>query len=73
LPKIWHRKTPIVASLYAHSLRLALAALFILSFVLHWLASAAASNREALLHNAEIKSALAYLTDAQFWFESFQN
>jgi len=73
LPKIWHRKSPILAWLYAHSLGLALAALFILSFVLHWLASAAASNREALLHNAEIKSALAYLTDAQFWFESFQN
>lgn len=26
-----------------------------------------------MLHNAEIKSALAYLTDARFWFESFQN
>jgi len=36
-------------------------------------AAAAASNQEAMLHKAEIKSALAYLTDTQFWFESFQN
>ncbi len=68
-----HEKSPFRTWLYAHSLGLALAALFGLSFILHWLASAAASNQEALLHNAEIKSALAYLTDAQFWFESFQN
>lgn len=73
LPKAWHEKSPIRAWLYAHSLGLVLAALFILSFVLHWLASAAASNHEAMLHNAEIKSPLAYLADAQFWFESFQN
>lgn len=73
LSKAWHEKSPIRVWLYAHSLGLALAALFVLSFVLHWLASAAASNQEAMLHNAEIKSALAYLTDAQFWFESFQN
>jgi hypothetical protein len=68
-----HETSPFRAWLYAHSLGLALAALFVMSFILHWLASAAASNQEALLHNAEIKSALAYLTDAQFWFESFQN
>lgn len=69
----WQEEGPFRTWLYAHSLGLALAALFVLSFVLHWLASAAASNYEAMLHNAEIKSALAYLTDAQFWFESFQN
>ena len=73
LPTVRHENSPIRAWLYAHSLGLVLAVLFILSFVLHWLASAAASNQEAMLHNAEIKSALAYLTDARFWFESFQN
>ncbi|KRE11700.1 hypothetical protein ASE66_24620 [Bosea sp. Root483D1] len=73
LPKSWHRKSPALQWLYAHSLGLALAGLFVVSFVLHWLASASASNQEALLHNEEVKTALAYLVDARFWFESFQN
>jgi ABC-type branched-subunit amino acid transport system permease subunit len=73
LPRARYETSPIRAWLYAHSLGLALAALFIVSFVLHWLASATASNQEALLHNGETKSALAFLADAQFWFESFQN
>ncbi|RXT50451.1 hypothetical protein B6S44_22880 [Bosea sp. Tri-44] len=73
LPDKWRRKSLVLGWLYAHSLGLVLAVLFVASFVLHWLASAAAANREALLHNAEIKTPLAYLSDAQFWFESFQN
>lgn len=59
--------------LYARSLGLALAGLFILSFVAHWRSSFAAANEDARLHGAEPLPALAYLGDAGFWFESFQN
>ncbi|MET0444793.1 MAG: DUF6766 family protein, partial [Pseudorhodoplanes sp.] len=29
--------------------------------------------QEAALHGRELKTMLSYLTDAQLWFESFQN
>lgn len=60
-------------ALYSYSLGIALASLFVLSFVAHWLASAAAANEEALLHGRETQTAIEYLLDAQLWFESFQN
>jgi hypothetical protein len=59
--------------LYSFSLGIALALLFIISFVLHWLASTAAANDEALQHGQATQSALEYLFDAQLWFESLQN
>jgi hypothetical protein len=59
--------------LYAHSLGLALATLFLVSFVIHWLASARAANEEALRHGQPIQTAFEYLADPQLWFESFQN
>jgi hypothetical protein len=59
--------------LYAHSLGLALASLFLISFALHWFASLAATNEEAIQHQREVVSAWSYLGDAKFWFESFQN
>lgn len=60
-------------TLYSHSLGVALTLLFIVSFVLHWLNSLRAANAEAMEHGQAAQSALAYLVDAQFWFESFQN
>lgn len=59
--------------LYSHSLGLALSLLFVLSFVAHWRSSLVAANEEARLHDAPPHTALAYLGDAEFWFESFQN
>lgn len=59
--------------LYSHSLGLALFALFIASFILHWLNSARAAADLARAHGQIAKSSLAYLGDAQLWFESFQN
>ena len=59
--------------LYAHSLGLALFLLFIASFVLHWLGSAAAAAEEAAQHGEAAKSTIAYLGDPELWFESFQN
>ncbi len=62
-----------IAWLYSYSLGIALAVLFVLSFGLHWWASLAASNEEAVRHGGEVQSLTSYLLDSQLWFESFQN
>ncbi|GAA4133064.1 DUF6766 family protein [Aminobacter aganoensis] len=59
--------------LYSYGLGLSLAVLFVLSFTIHWLASAVAANEEAARHGGDIKSVFSYLLDPQLWFESFQN
>jgi hypothetical protein len=73
LPKSWRSKRVILGWLYAHSLGLTLLAFFVISFCLHWSGSLRAANEEAFLHREPIESALSYLTNAHFWFESFQN
>ena len=60
-------------AIYSHSLFLALAALFVLSFAVHWTQSARVAAQEALEHGASPPTVLGYLGDAQLWFESFQN
>lgn len=60
-------------SLYSYSLGIALAALFLLSFLLHLRYSAEDANAEALLHGQPAVPILQHLASAQFWFESFQN
>jgi hypothetical protein len=59
--------------IYARSLGMALALLFLLSFVMHWTQSAKMAAEEALEHGAAPLSTIAYLGDPQLWFESFQN
>ena len=59
--------------LYEHSLSLALAVLFLLSFAGHALGGARAYSEQELLHGRHAVNALQYLSTAQFWFESFQN
>ncbi|PIO99165.1 DUF6766 family protein [Pleomorphomonas carboxyditropha] len=73
LPADLRQRHPILSWLYTNGLGLALAALFVLSFILHWSASFAAANEEALRHGAAPRSMGAYFLDAQLWFESFQN
>lgn len=73
LPTAIRRRNPILSWLYSYSLGLALALLFIMSFGLHWWASLAAANEEALRHGGELQSLGSYLLDAKLWFESFQN
>ena len=73
LPKAWSDRSPVLGWLYSHSLGTALALLFVLSFVAHWLSSVSAANQEASAHGGPYPSALQYLADARFWFESFQN
>jgi len=59
--------------LYSYSLGIALALLFILSFLLHLRYSAEDANAEALMHGEPAVPILQHLGSAQFWFESFQN
>ena len=73
IPSDTRRRTPILSWLYSYSLGIALAVLFVLSFVLHLWGSLIATNEEALRHGGEIQSMGSYLLDAQLWFESFQN
>jgi hypothetical protein len=63
---VWRR-------IYENSLGLALSALFLVSFVLHWLNSARLADEEASLHHQPPEGLWARLYDAEFWFESFQN
>ena len=61
------------SALYSYSLGTALLILFAVSFLLHWLQSAAAANEEAILHGRAALSVFQYLGEPQMWFESFQN
>jgi glycerol uptake facilitator-like aquaporin len=67
------RKGRFARALYAQSLGLALGLLFVLSFAMHWVESAAAAAQEAQAHGEAGPTILAYLADPQLWFESFQN
>lgn len=71
----WPLRAGRMASLlYAHSLGLALALLFAVSFVLHGIYSAGAAADDAAMHGETAgASLLAHLGDAQLWFESMQN
>jgi len=73
VPAATRRRNPILSWLYSYSLGIALAVLFLISFALHWWASLAAANAEALRHGGEVQSLGSYLMDANLWFESFQN
>ncbi|WP_380872447.1 hypothetical protein ACFB49_33830 [Sphingomonas sp. DBB INV C78] len=64
---------PIWRALYARSLGIALALLYLASFVIHWTQSAKVAAQEALAHGEVAPTTLAYLFDAQLWFESLQN
>jgi hypothetical protein len=60
-------------ALYAHSLGLAMLALFIFAFSIHAIGGTTAHNEEALLHGSETLSVWEYIFSSQFWYESLQN
>lgn len=60
-------------TLYAYSLGLALAALFVAAFTLHLVFSAQAAAEDAARHGEAAPSIGGHIAEAQFWFESFQN
>lgn len=72
-PNDQRRDRGLLSWLYAHSLGLALAVLFILSFAAHWLASAEKFNAEAAIEGGPRVTLWSHLGSAAFWFESFQN
>lgn len=59
--------------LYSYSLGIVLLLLFVASFVLQWLQSAAAAAEDAAMHGQAAQAPLECLFDPQLWFESFQN
>jgi hypothetical protein len=67
------RRGPIWRALYARSLGIALALLFVASFILHWTQSARVAGQNAIEHGEPAPTMLSYLGNAQLWFESFQN
>jgi len=58
---------------HAHSLGFAMMILFVASFLLHLIYSARHAEEEALMHGQMPATWAEHLSDAQFWFESFQN
>jgi hypothetical protein len=69
----WRGVHPIFKSLYSYSLGIALALLFLASFVFHALATFDAANDWARQHGQPAMSFLSTLAGSRFWFESFQN
>ena len=62
-----------ILSVYKHSLCYALTLFFILSFIAHWYGSLKDYNEEQSLKGQPLESAMQYLSNSRFWFESFQN
>lgn len=60
-------------SIYAHSLSLSLALLFVLSFASHAITGRSARNEERQVHGAAPLSIYEYVSGPSFWFESMQN
>jgi hypothetical protein len=67
------KKGGLVCKVYSHSLSIAFAILFALSFAGHALWGVKAYNREAVQHGESVRSVWEYIGSSQFWFESFQN
>lgn len=67
------KKGGFALAIYKHSLCYALTLLFIVSFFLHWYGSLKDYNEEQLLKNMPTETAMGYLSNSRFWFESFQN
>ena len=56
LPGTTRRRSRVLSWLYSHSLGIALALLFVVSFSLHWWESLIAANEEALRHGGAVQS-----------------
>ncbi|MDR6405500.1 MULTISPECIES: DUF6766 family protein [Chryseobacterium] len=67
------KKGGIWLKIYKHSLSLAFGILFLLSFVLHFYGSLKDFNEEKISKNEPTVTALQYISESRFWFESLQN
>ncbi|MBP1163965.1 MULTISPECIES: DUF6766 family protein [unclassified Chryseobacterium] len=67
------KKGGIWLKLYKHSLSLAFAILFLASFILHFYGSLTDFNDEQMMKSKPSVTAMQYISESRFWFESFQN
>ena len=67
------KKGGLILAIYKHSLCYALTILFIISFFIHWRGSLKDYNEEQMLRGKPTDTAVEYLSNSRFWFESFQN
>ncbi|WP_336720036.1 DUF6766 family protein [Chryseobacterium indologenes] len=67
------KKGGIWLKLYKHSLSLAFAILFLASLILHFYGSLTDFNDEQIMKSKPPVTALQYISESRFWFESFQN
>ncbi|MFP7654697.1 MULTISPECIES: DUF6766 family protein [Chryseobacterium] len=67
------KKGGIWLKMYKHSLSIAFAILFLLSFALHFYGSLKEYNTEQISKEKPVITAFNYITESRFWFESFQN
>ncbi|QRA42585.1 DUF6766 family protein [Chryseobacterium cucumeris] len=67
------KKGGIWLKLYKHSLSIAFALLFLASFILHFYGSLRDFNDEQMMKGKPAETAIQYISESRFWFESFQN
>lgn len=67
------RKGGIYLKIYQHSLSLAFAILFLISFILHFYGSFKDENTEKIIKGEMPLRWYNYLSESRFWFESLQN
>jgi hypothetical protein len=67
------RKGGLILAVYERSLFLAMALLFVASFLLHAYGGVNNYNEEQLEHGGTTITFFQYVATSQFWFESFQN
>lgn len=67
------RKGGIYMKIYQHSLSVAFAILFVISFILHFYGSFKDENTEKLMKGQSPSRWYEYLSESRFWFESLQN
>lgn len=62
-----------ILAIYKYSLTIAFLLLFLVSFLIHFYGSLKDENEKLRLRSLPPETAMEYLGDARFWFESFQN
>ncbi|MGX5684395.1 DUF6766 family protein [Chryseobacterium cucumeris] len=67
------KKGGIWLKFYKHSLSIAFALLFLASFILHFYGSLKDFNDEQMMKGKPAVTAIQYISESRFWFESFQN
>ena len=67
------KKGGLALAIYKHSLCYTLTILFVISFFAHWRGSMKDYNEEQALKGKPTETAMEYLSNSRFWFESFQN